>query len=320
MRWPVEPGLILLCGHYEGLDERAFAGIDEELSLGDYVLTGGELAACVVVDAVARLMPGVLGNESSAPNDSFEQGLLEHPHYTRPAQSELGEVPAVLLNGDHGAIQAWRRQQSLANTLKKRPDLLDGATLDKKDRDFLERLGLERPELRDREGAHHARPTSDPPPSGGQVYSRPTCPPSAPATASRSTLKVKEGDKERIQIFEGTVIGRGKDGTRETFRVRRIASGVGVERVFLAHSPNIVKVQVTRRGTTTKARLYYLKGRVRQGRPHRRGPPRRAEAGRSGHGHLLAPAPALTAPAIVRKATYRSDKAKSRLNQGRPLC
>jgi tRNA (guanine37-N1)-methyltransferase len=136
-----QPGSILLCGHYEGLDERAMGQIDEELSIGDYVLTGGELGACVLIDAVARLIPGVLGNEDSAPNDSFEAGLLEHPHYTRPAQSELGEVPAVLLNGDHGAIATWRRQQSLANTLKKRPDLLETATLDKKDREFLKDLG-----------------------------------------------------------------------------------------------------------------------------------------------------------------------------------
>jgi tRNA (guanine37-N1)-methyltransferase len=134
-------GLILLCGHYEGLDERALAEVDEELSLGDYVLSGGELAACVVVDAVARLLPGVLGNEDSAPNDSFEQGLLEHPHYTRPAQGELGEVPAVLQSGDHAAIARWRREQSLANTLKKRPDLLEKAALDKQDRQFLKDLG-----------------------------------------------------------------------------------------------------------------------------------------------------------------------------------
>jgi tRNA (guanine37-N1)-methyltransferase len=136
-----EKNLILLCGHYEGLDERAFAAIDEELSIGDYVLTGGELAACIVVDAVARLIPGVLGNEDSAPNDSFEAGLLEHPHYTRPAQSDLGAVPEVLLSGDHAAIARWRRQQSLANTFKKRPDLLTTAALDKEDKQFLKDLG-----------------------------------------------------------------------------------------------------------------------------------------------------------------------------------
>jgi tRNA (guanine37-N1)-methyltransferase len=136
-----EKNLILLCGHYEGLDERAFAAIDEELSIGDYVLTGGELAACIVVDAVARLIPGVLGNEDSAPNDSFEAGLLEHPHYTRPAQSDLGAVPEVLLSGDHAAIARWRHQQSLANTFKKRPDLLTTAALDKEDKKFLKDLG-----------------------------------------------------------------------------------------------------------------------------------------------------------------------------------
>jgi len=134
--------LILLCGHYEGLDERALqACVDEELSLGDFVLTGGELAACVVIDAVSRLKPGVLGNEASAGQDSFSNGLLEHPHYTRPAEGPEGQVPAVLLSGDHAAIERWRRQESLRNTFKKRPGLLSSAALDKNDRAFLNGLG-----------------------------------------------------------------------------------------------------------------------------------------------------------------------------------
>lgn len=134
--------LILLCGHYEGLDERALSAcVDEELSLGDFVLTGGELAACVVIDAVSRLKPGVLGNEASALQDSFSNGLLEHPHYTRPAEGPEGKVPEVLLSGDHAAIAQWRHQESLRNTFKKRPDLLKSAALDKHDRAFLKELG-----------------------------------------------------------------------------------------------------------------------------------------------------------------------------------
>lgn len=135
------PGLILLCSHYEGLDERALQAVDEELSIGDYVLSGGELAACVLTDAVVRLRPGVLGNQASIEHESFEQGLLEHPHYTRPAQAPYGDVPPVLLSGDHAAIAAWRREQSLKTTFERRPDLLDRARLGTKDIAFLRSLG-----------------------------------------------------------------------------------------------------------------------------------------------------------------------------------
>ena len=134
--------LILLCGRYEGVDQRALdACVDGELSIGDYVLTGGELAACIVVDAVARLKPGVLGNGASAGADSFSDGLLEHPHYTRPAGGAEGEVPAVLLSGDHAAVAKWRRQQSLKNTYEKRPGLLKAAALTNEDRAYLKGLG-----------------------------------------------------------------------------------------------------------------------------------------------------------------------------------
>jgi tRNA (guanine37-N1)-methyltransferase len=137
------PGLILLCGHYEGVDQRALdALVDEELSIGDYVLTGGELAAAVVIDAVARQVPGVLGNQASAQADSFADGLLDFPHYTRPASFEGREVPAVLLGGDHAAVARWRRQQSLLATARKRPDLLDGAELSLQDIRLLEELGI----------------------------------------------------------------------------------------------------------------------------------------------------------------------------------
>ena len=122
--------LILLCGRYEGVDERLIAAdVDEELSIGDYVLSGGELAAAVVVDAVARLREGVLNDAESAVQDSFEGGLLDCPHFTRPLVHELGEVPPVLMSGNHAQIAAWRRQQALGRTSERRPDLLDEATL-----------------------------------------------------------------------------------------------------------------------------------------------------------------------------------------------
>lgn len=130
--------LILLCGRYEGVDERLIrAEVDEELSIGDYVLSGGELAAAVVVDAVARLQDGALGDAESAVQDSFEDGLLDCPHYTRPVEHELGAVPEVLMSGNHARIAQWRRQQSLGRTWQRRPDLLDEAALSKADRKLL---------------------------------------------------------------------------------------------------------------------------------------------------------------------------------------
>lgn len=119
-------GFSLLCGRYEGVDERVRDEvIDGEISIGDYVLAGGELAALVVIEAVARLLPGVLGNAASADDESFSAGLLEYPHYTRPAEFEGREVPAVLRSGDHGAVENWRFAQALARTLRHRPDLID---------------------------------------------------------------------------------------------------------------------------------------------------------------------------------------------------
>jgi tRNA (guanine37-N1)-methyltransferase len=117
------PGLILVCGRYEGVDERVMAYLDGELSLGDFILTGGEIAALAVVDAVARLLPGVLGNQSSHVTESFEEGLLEHPHYTRPPVFRGAEVPAVLQSGDHARIARWRRWKALRLTQERRPDL-----------------------------------------------------------------------------------------------------------------------------------------------------------------------------------------------------
>ena len=133
------PRLVLLCGRYEGVDERLIAAeVEEEISVGDYVLSGGELGAAVVIDAVARLQDGALNDAESAAQDSFESdGLLDCPHYTHPASHALGEVPAVLRSGDHAAIARWRRQQALGRTWLRRPDLLDEPGLSKTDRGLL---------------------------------------------------------------------------------------------------------------------------------------------------------------------------------------
>ena len=124
-------GLILVCGRYEGIDERLVeSDIDEQWSIGDYVISGGELAAAVLIDAVTRLLPGVLGHEQSAVEDSFVDGLLDHPHYTRPEVAGGKAVPEVLLSGDHEAIRRWRRKQALGRTWQLRPDLLENRQLD----------------------------------------------------------------------------------------------------------------------------------------------------------------------------------------------
>jgi tRNA (guanine37-N1)-methyltransferase len=135
-----EPALLIVCGRYEGFDERIRALADEEISIGDYVLTGGELAALVLVDAVARLQPGVLGGEGSADTESFSDGLLEYPQYTRPASFEGMDVDPVLLSGDHARIAAWRRREAIRRTALRRPDLIAAADLSDDERRFAQNI------------------------------------------------------------------------------------------------------------------------------------------------------------------------------------
>jgi tRNA (guanine37-N1)-methyltransferase len=140
-----EKALIVVCGHYEGVDERFLAKcVDLEVSIGDYVLTGGEPAAAVLSDAVVRLIPGVVGDSRSVERDSFCDGLLDHPHYTRPRVFERMEVPAVLMSGNHRDIEEYRRREALRATLNKRPDLLERAELTPRDREVLEELRKEK--------------------------------------------------------------------------------------------------------------------------------------------------------------------------------
>ena len=140
-----EDRIVILAGHYEGLDERIMELIDDEISIGDYVLTGGELPAMVLVDCLSRFVPGVLGSSDSAEDESFSNdGLLEYPQYTRPADFRGRAVPEVLLNGNHAEINKWRRQQSLLKTLQMRPELLENAELSKADKLFLEQQGYKK--------------------------------------------------------------------------------------------------------------------------------------------------------------------------------
>ena len=140
MRLSLQDHLVLLCGHYKGIDERIRRHcIDQEISIGDYVLTGGETAALVLVDTVVRLIPGVLGNFSSALEDSFHEGLLDCPWYTRPTKFKDEQVPPVLLSGDHEEVQQWRRHQALRRTFERRPELLDKAELDEEERRLIDK-------------------------------------------------------------------------------------------------------------------------------------------------------------------------------------
>jgi tRNA (guanine37-N1)-methyltransferase len=133
--------IALLCGRYEGVDERIREHlVTDEISVGDYVLTGGELPALIIIDAVSRLIPGVLGDPTGAEDDSHSTGLLEYPHYTRPPEFRGWKVPDVLLSGDHAKIDKWRREQALSRTLKKRPDMIEKAELSESDKKFVEHL------------------------------------------------------------------------------------------------------------------------------------------------------------------------------------
>lgn len=146
------PGMILICGRYEGVDERVrLALVEKEISIGDYIMSGGELAAMVLVDVVARLLPGVVGKEESVAAESFEGGLLDCPHYTRPSVFRNMAVPDVLLSGDHEAIKRWRRKEALRLTWTRRPELLERADLKPDDLEMLEEI---RREKRAREVAH----------------------------------------------------------------------------------------------------------------------------------------------------------------------
>lgn len=134
------PHLILICGRYKGVDERVRTGLaDEEVSIGDYILAGGEVAACAIVEAVARLLPGVVNDEESVNTDSFSAGILDAPYYTRPEEFRGMRVPAVLLSGDHAAVKRWRRHQALLITARRRPELLRNEVLTSEERDYLSR-------------------------------------------------------------------------------------------------------------------------------------------------------------------------------------
>ncbi len=240
--------MIIVCGRYEGIDDRVRTGLAaREISIGDYVLSGGEIPAMVLIDAVARLVPGIVGDPESLAQDSFSDRPPGWPQFTRPADYRGLMVPDVLLSGDHARIKQWRRRQAAERIFRPYQGV-------RKDMNVIEQL--EKEQQKDKVPALRAGDTV-------KVHA-----------------KVVEGTRERIQVFEGIVLRVTGGGLRQNFTVRRVTHGVGVERTFMIHSPRIDKIEVLRHGDVRQGRLYYLRGKVgKEARiRERRQLPRRAEA------------------------------------------
>jgi len=247
----------------------------------------------VVIEAVSRQIPGVVGLPDSVVQDSFREGLLDYPHYTRPREVEGLSVPEILLSGDHGAVDAWRRERALEATRRKRPDLVETGSEDRpgarRSEDWSEDwtgnwkneggIALLSTTIWDENGGSHARESSgimrllavrrvslgneeakmNSLQAIESAYMRSDMPEFRAGDTVKVHVKVSEGEKERIQIFQGVVIARRGSGTRESFTVRKISGGIGVERVFPLHSPIVDKIEVVRRGRVRRAKLYYLR-------------------------------------------------------------
>ena len=236
--------LIIVAGRYEGVDQRFIdLEVDEEWSIGDYILSGGEVAACVIIDSIARMIPGVLGNDNSNVDDSFSNSTLEYPHYTRPEKVENISVPDVLLSGNHQEIRKWRENQALEETKIKRSDLLKKAfinllqvILSASDMSIMMNIidNINQEQIKE-------IPEFS---AGDDVVVQ---------------VRVKEGERERLQAFEGVVIAIKNRGINSSFTVRKISHGEGVERVFQTHSPLIASIKVKRRGKVRRSKLYYLR-------------------------------------------------------------
>ena len=250
------PGVVLLCGRYEGVDHRVIEARGFlEVSLGDFVLSGGELAAMALIDACVRLLPGVVGDAASLAEESFAAGLLEYPHYTRPQVWEGRAVrtcscPGTTPGSASGATSRRRRSRSPGGRIWSGPlgneTVADGRMLPppQTDEDAMNLIAELEQEQLDRLVAERGVPDF------------------RPGDTLRVNVKVIEGTRERVQAFEGVCIARRNRGINSAFTVRKISYGEGVERVFPLHSPRIDSIDVVRRGRVRRAKLYYLRGRT----------------------------------------------------------
>ena len=221
----------------------------DEISIGDYVLTGGELAAMVVVDAASRFVPGVVGKEESVRHDSFFEGRLDYPQYTRPRDFRGMKVPQVLFSGDHKKIEAWRRTEGAGEdaAAEARP-LVGREPSGRRDGQLLDpNSGRKEQTMSLMQLVEDKQMKKDIEPFGvGDTV--------------KVHVIIKEGDKERIQIFQGDVIAKRGRGMNATFTVRKISFGIGVEKIFPLHSKSIKKVEIVRTTKVRRAKLYYLRG------------------------------------------------------------
>ena len=240
-----EKSISLICGHFEGVDERVLTTRNiEEISIGDYVLSGGETAALVVLDSILRLLPGVLGNDKSSLDETFENGLLEYPQYTKPQIWEEKSVPEVLLSGDHSKIKDWRLSQSEAITRDRRPDLWQK----------YKKINLLNIKMKTIEeiNQHNVK----------KILSEKKIPDFFPGDVVKVGVRITEGKKERIQYFEGVCIAKKSRDLNSSFTVRKISFGEGVERTFPLYGTVIDTIKVIRSGKVRRAKLYYLRDRT----------------------------------------------------------
>ena len=242
----LEKKVNIICGHFEGIDQRVLENRKiDEISLGDFVLSGGETATYVFLDAILRLIPGVLGNEKSTSEESFENGLLEYPQYTKPQIWEEKSVPNVLLSGDHAKIKDWRLSQSEAITRDRRPDLWQK---------YNKKTNLINLQMKTIEEINQANVK--------KIAAEKKLPNFFPGDIVKIGVRITEGKRDRIQYFEGVCIAKKNRDLNSSFTVRKISFGEGVERTFALYSPIVDSIKVIRSGKVRRAKLYYLRDRT----------------------------------------------------------
>ena len=251
------PGAIFLCGRYEGIDERVLEARNvEEVSVGDFVVSGGELPAMALLDAVVRLLPKAIGNPESVAEESFSAGLLEYPQYTRPAEWEGRSVPEALRSGHHGRIRAWREGNGGTRDAREAARSLGGLRCASGRR----LCGVGTMNLMEEIESKEVEALME----GRQI------PEFSPGDTVRVGVRVVEGEKTRVQAFEGVCIARKGGGLNASFTVRKISGGEGVERVFPLHAPVIDSITVIRRGSRATGKIVLFARANRKGRAHSR--------------------------------------------------